>query len=332
MKIDWSSLRELIAAHQVFVITSHVRPDADALGSEIGLAQVLQALGKTTRIINTSPTPPNLKFLDPAGEVKQLGATATNADILTAEVQLIVDTSAWQQLSDVGKVYREGKVPRAVIDHHVSADDLQALEFKDTSREATGALIYELAGVLGVTPNAAAAQALFAAMATDTGWFRFSATSSETYRVAGELIRCGATPHVIYKELYETATLARLHLAGRVLSKVVLENDGALAYTTVSAEDFSQTGALPSDTEDLVNECLRIAGTQAAFIAIEQPNRQVKISFRSRNDVNVAAIAERFNGGGHRQAAGATLPGPLTQAVAQALTVMKEQLSAVRDV
>lgn len=136
---------------------------------------------------------------------------------------------------------------------------------------------------------------------------------------------------MVYKELYETATLARLHLAGRALSKVVLENEGALAYTTVSAEDFSATGALPSDTEDLVNECLRIAGTQAAFIAIEQPNRQVKISFRSRNDVNVAAIAERFNGGGHRQAAGATLPGPLTQAVAQALTVMKEQLSAVRS-
>ncbi len=331
MKIDWTSLQKLIAGHQVFVITSHVRPDADAIGSEIGIAQVLQALGKTTRIINTSPMPPNLKFLDPAGEVRQLGATATNADILTAEVQLIVDTSAWQQLSDVGKVFRESKAPRAVIDHHVSADDLQAFEFKDTTSEATGSLIFELAGVLGVTPNAHAAQALFAAIATDTGWFRFSATSSETYRIAGELIRCGACPATIYRELYEQGTLARVHLAGRILSRVKLEENGALAYTSVSVDDFTETGALPSDTEDLVNECLKIAGTQAAFIAIEQANKQVKVSFRSRNDVNVAAIAERFNGGGHRQAAGATLPGPLTQAVAQALTVMKEQLAAVRS-
>lgn len=329
MKIDWSVLQQLIATHQVFVITSHVRPDADAIGSEIGLAQVLQALGKTTRIINTSPTPPNLKFLIPTGEVKQLGATATNADILSAEVQLIVDTSAWQQLSDVGKVYREGKVPRVVIDHHVSADDLQAIELKDTTREATGSLIYELATVLGVTPNATAAQAMFAAIATDTGWFRFSATSSETYRIAGELILCGANPATIFRELYEQGTLARVQLAGRILSRVKLEEGGKLAYTSVSQEDFAVDQLLPSDTEDLVNECLKIAGTQAAFIAIEQANRQVKVSFRSRNDVNVAAIAERFNGGGHRQAAGATLPVPLTQAIVQALTVMKEQLSAV---
>lgn len=329
MNIDWKPLQELIATHQTFVITSHIRPDADAIGSEIGLAQVLQALGKTTRIVNTSPMPPNLKFLDPTGEVKHLGTTATNADILTADVQLIVDTSAWQQLSDVGKVYREGKAPRAVIDHHVSADDLQALEFKDTTREATGALIYELAGVLGVTPNPIAAQALFAAIATDTGWFRFSATSCDTYRVVGELVRCGAVPAVIYRELYEQGTVARVHLAGLILSRVTLDVEGRLAYTWVAQEDFQQTGALPSDTEDLVNECLKIAGTQAAFIAIEQANKQVKVSFRSRNEVNVAAIAERFKGGGHRQAAGATLSGPLTQAVAQALTVMKEQLAAV---
>lgn len=329
MNIDWSPLQKLITAHQVFVITSHVRPDADAIGSEIGLAQVLQALGKTTRIVNTSATPPNLKFLDQANEVRQLGTTATPEDILTAEVQLIVDTSAWQQLSDVGKVYREGKAPRVVIDHHVSSDDMQAIELKDTSREATGALIYELAGVLGVKPNPIAAQAIFAAIATDTGWYRFSATTSETYRIAGELIQCGANPAAIFRDLYEQGTLARVLLAGRILSRVKMDADGKLAYTSVSQEDFAETGALPSDTEDLVNECLKIAGTQAAFIAIEQANRQVKVSFRSRNEVNVAAIAEKFHGGGHRQAAGATFPGPLTQAVAQALTVMKEQLSAV---
>ena len=97
MNIDWTPLQQLIATHQTFVITSHIRPYADAIGSEIGLAQVLQALGKTTRIVNTSPMPPNLKFLDPTGEVKHLGTTATNADILSADVQLIVDTSAWQQ-------------------------------------------------------------------------------------------------------------------------------------------------------------------------------------------------------------------------------------------
>lgn len=329
MNIDWSPLKSLLAEHQTFLITSHVRPDADAIGSEIGLAEVLKALGKTPRIINTSPTPPNLRFLDPAGDVKQLGVSATLDDIRTTDAQLIVDTSAWQQLSDVGKAFRELTTPRVVIDHHVSADDLRAIELKDTTREATGSLIYELAGALGVRPNAHAAQALFAAIATDTGWFRFPATTGETYRIIGELIGCGAVPHAIYRELYEQGTLARVRLAGRVLSRVVLDLDGRLAYTSVSWSDFEELGAVSSDTEDLVNECLKIAGTQVAFIAIEQANKQVKVSLRSRTTVNVAAVAEQFGGGGHKQAAGVTLPGPLTQAVQQALTSLKAAVAAI---
>jgi phosphoesterase RecJ-like protein len=330
MKLDWTPLRQLLDSKQTFVITSHVRPDADAIGSELGLAGVLQQLGKTTRIVNTSPTPPHLLFLDPQREVLQLGVTATPDDILHADVHVIVDTSAWLQLSDVGKVFRESTVPRVVIDHHVSADDLRAIELKDTTREATGALIYELAETLELKPTPAAATALFAAIATDTGWFRFAATSGETMRVAGKLIDCGAEPHVVFRELYEQATLARLRLAGRVLSRVTLDCAGALAYTSVPWSDFEELGAVSSDTEDLVNEGLKIAGTLAAFIAIEQQNRQVKVSFRSRTEVNVAQIAEQFGGGGHKQAAGATLPGPLPKAIEQALAAMKSALASRR--
>ncbi len=327
MKIDWQPLRELFDAHTRFVITSHVRPDADALGSEIGLAQVLHEIGKEAIIVNVSATPPHLKFLDPAGEVRQLGVTASVEDVKSAEAHLIVDTSAWVQLSDIGKVFRDSGKPRAVIDHHVSSDDLGAIILKDTEREATGSLIYELSQELGVTLSPAAATALFAAIATDTGWFRFSATTSETMHVVGELIRCGAVPHAIFRELYEQGTLSRVRLAGRVLSQVALDCDGKLAYTTAEWSDFEELGALPSDTEDLVNEGLKIVGTKAAFIAIEQQNRQVKVSFRSRTDVNVAAVAEQFGGGGHKQAAGATLPGPFPNAVQRALEAMRAALA-----
>ncbi|OYW18629.1 MAG: hypothetical protein B7Z55_10270 [Planctomycetales bacterium 12-60-4] len=142
MNIDWSPIRQILDAHERFVITSHIRPDADALGSELGLACVLRELGKTATIINVSPTPPNLKFLDPDCEVRQLGATATAADVLAADAHLIVDTSAWGQLSDMGKIFQESTKPRAVIDHHVSSDDLKAVNLKDTTRESTGSLIY----------------------------------------------------------------------------------------------------------------------------------------------------------------------------------------------
>ncbi len=331
MNINWEPLRQIIQAHQRFVISSHVRPDADAIGSEIGLARVLETLGKTVRIVNTSATPANILFLDPTRQAQQLGTAAKPEDVLQAEVHIIVDTSSWAQLSDVGKLMRESSAKRVVIDHHVSCDDLGAVEFKNTSSEATGSLIFQLSEALGVTVGAEAATALFAAIATDTGWFRFSAVSAETMRIAGRLIECGASPPAIYRELYEQGTLAKMHLVGRALNRMKIDCDGELAYTTIEWSEFVESGAVSADTEDLVNECLKVAGTKGAFIAIEQQNKQVKVSFRSRVEaLNVAAVAEKFTGGGHRVASGATLAGPFPVAVGKALEAMKEAVYAAR--
>jgi phosphoesterase RecJ-like protein len=259
--------------------------------------------------------------------VQQFGTGDTVSAVQQAQLHIVVDTSSWAQLADVGVAMRNSTAQRVVIDHHVSSDDLGATEFKDPTREATGALIGDLANSLNWPIPAAAAHALFAAIATDTGWFRFAATTGETFRMAGRLVDLGAQPHAIYRELYERGSLARMHLIGRALQRIVLDCDGQLAYTSISRADFSETGAQPSDTEDLVNECLKVAGTKAAFIAIEQVNRQVKVSFRSRTDVNVAAVAEQFSGGGHKQASGATLSGPLSSATQQALEAMRNALS-----
>jgi phosphoesterase RecJ-like protein len=147
-------------------------------------------------------------------------------------------------------------------------------------------------------------------------------------RVAARLIDLGARPDVLYRQLYEQYSLGRLRLAGIVLSRVTLDCDGRMAYTWVEAADFGRSGARPVDTEDLVNECLKIAGTQCAFIAVEQLNKSVKISFRSRTGVDVAAVAEQFGGGGHKQAAGATLPGALTEATQRVLAAMRGALGA----
>lgn len=330
MTIDWEPLRPILDAHQRFVISSHVRPDADAIGSEIGLARILQALGKQTTIINYSPTPPNLAFLDPGHEVRQLGVTATADDIQAAQVHFIVDTSSWIQLNDVGKVMKTAGSLKVVIDHHVSSDDLGATVFKDVQCEATGSLIYDLAQFLGVQLPSDAASALFTAIATDTGWFRFSAVTSQTLRRIAHLMELGAVPAQIYRELYEQSTLARQHLVGRALSRMTLDCGGQLAYLSIPWSDFVETGAVSSDTEDLVNECLTVTGTRGAFIAIEMQSRQVKVSFRSRTEaLNVAAIAEQFGGGGHRQAAGATLPGPLPDAVAKARGAMAAVLTTL---
>jgi bifunctional oligoribonuclease and PAP phosphatase NrnA len=326
MTIDWQPLRDVIETNDRFVLSSHARPDADAIGSELGLAGLLEQMGKSVRIVNPSAAPSNIEFLDPGRRVLVLGDTITEDEALEADVHIVVDTSAWSQLGPVGGVLKKTQACKIVIDHHVSSDDLGALEFKDGRAEATGALIFRLAEFLGSTITPVIATALYTAIATDTGWFRFPSTTGDTMRIIGRLIDFGASPPLIYQSLYEQYSLARVRLAGRVLGRVEVECNGRLAYVWVRHDDFAATGAGPADTEDLVNECLRIAGTDCAFILVEQKDERVKVSFRSRTDVNVAAIAEQFGGGGHKQAAGAGLSGSLTEALAKVLSAMKAAL------
>lgn len=323
MTVDWEPLRAIINNNQRFVLTSHVRPDADALGSEIGMERILKSLGKDVRIINQSPTPPRLAFLDPEQRILQFGKAVSAEETLDTDVHMILDTSARIQLQTTGKVFERSNAVKVIIDHHVSSDALGAIEFKDTSAAATGQLVYQAAIALGYSLDTEAATALYCALATDTGWFRFPATSAETMRVGAGLIELGANPAALYEQLYERYTLARMRLAGRSLQRITPEFDGRLAHTYIRWDDYAETGAMPPDTEDLVNECMRVAGTQSAFILIEQSNRQIKCSFRSRAGTNIAVVAEQFGGGGHQQAAGAILSGPIAEARVKVLAALK---------
>lgn len=323
MAIDWQPLHEIIEANRRFILSSHVRPDADAIGSEMALARMLEERGKSVRIANPSHMPSHLAFLDPDGRAQKIGEGIAEDDIIDTDVHIILDTSAWKQLQDVGKAFKKSQAVKVVVDHHASADDLGAVEFKDTRAEATGTLVFHLGESLDATITPEIARALFSAIATDTGWFRFPSTNADTLRIAALLIDSGAEPHILYERLYEQYSLSRLKLTGRVLSRVHLECGGKLAYTIVEWNDFVETGAKPAETENLVNECLKIAGARGAFIAVEQQNGTVKFSFRSRGDLNVARVAEKLGGGGHKQAAGAVLPGPLPEAQARVLAEIK---------
>jgi phosphoesterase RecJ-like protein len=323
MKIDWMPLREIIAGRNRFVLTTHVRPDADAIGSEVAMAGLLEQLGKEVRIINASVVPPRLEFLDPDRKCLQIGTHFSEAEACDADVHIILDTSSWSQLAEVGRVFKKTTAQKVVIDHHVWAEDLGALNLKDTDAEATGSLVFQFAQAMGLAITPVIGTALFAAIATDTGWFRFPSTTGETMRTIGHLIDCGIQPAVLYRKLYEQYTLARIKLAGRVLTRMMLDCGGKLAWTYVTLVDYRETGALPPDTEDLVNECLTVGEVEAAFILIEQSNGNVKASLRSRSHIDVSRIAGNFDGGGHKQAAGAILPGPMENAQTKILAAMK---------
>lgn len=327
MTIDWPGLATIIHDHQRFLLTSHIRPDCDALGSELGMAGILDALGKDVRIVNGHATPPNLAFIDPEQRIETIGEDVQISDLDDREVLIVLDTSAWAQLGPMGDVLKQTNAQKIIIDHHVSQDDLGATAFKNTTAEATGRLICEAAEHLGVALTPAIATPLFAAIATDTGWFRFGSATETTYTTAAALISAGASPAKIYGQLYEQDTLGRVKLRGRILARATCELDGRLAHTFVLKEDFPETGALPSDTEDVVNMTLAIAGTEVAVIMVEQAEGGFKLSFRSRSQVDCSQMAANFNGGGHKAAAGAFASGTLDEVQPRVLDVVRAAMS-----
>ena len=328
MSVNWKRFADQISHYKSFVLVSHVRPDCDALGSELGMAMVLRHIGKEVRIINAHRVPPALQFLDPAGNIEVLGDDVEAEDI-TADCFMILDTSAWVQLGDMADVIRSASCDKMVLDHHVGEDDLGATMYKDYQAEATGTLVVQAADALGVPLTRQMAQPLFAAIATDTGWFRFASVTAETYRVIARLIDAGVVPAEVYGDLYERDTLARLKLRGLILSRTQSELDGALMYTWVERPDFEALGALPSDTEDSINLTLAVENTKAAVIFVGQKNGGFKMSFRSRCDLDCNEIAQRFGGGGHKAAAGAFQEGTLDDVRGRVLPVVIEELKKV---
>ncbi len=310
MSVDWPRFAEIISAHQKFILTSHIRPDCDALGSILGLSGVLKALGKETVVVTGDPTPPNLAFIDPEQEIKTLGEDITAAELEDAEVLIICDTSAFAQLGPMSDVVRNTKAKKLLVDHHMGEDELGAEIFKNTSAAATGRLIVEIAEQLGVPLTPEIATPLYAALATDTGWFRFNSVSPTTMQIGAKLIEAGARPQDIYTELYEQDSLARLKLRGTIIARTETLLDGRLAHTHVFRDDLEKTGAEPTDTEDVINLTLGVKGVEAAVIFVELPDGRFKLSFRSRCDLDCSQVAGNFAGGGHKAAAGASIDGP----------------------
>jgi phosphoesterase RecJ-like protein len=322
--IEWGPLLQLFQAHRTFLLSTHIRPDGDGLGSCLALAEVLRGLGKQVRVSVASSLPPRYRFLDPDGTIERFDGKAPQTP---TEVLGILDTGTWNQLGDFAAYVRDFPGSRFVIDHHQTQDDLGAVCFVDTNAEATGRLVFELCRFLTDPLPERAASFLFVALAMDTGWFRHSNTTAATFNLAGELVRAGARPDALYERLFEDNTLPRLKLMGLVLDRLQVASAGRVAYTELRRADYAVTGALPQDTEDLVNFTRSLAGVDVGLFFMEQPRGGIKISFRSRG-VDVARIAEQFGGGGHRLASGAVIHGTLEDARERVLTAVASALRA----
>lgn len=326
MPVDWSPFVELVRKHQRFLMTTHVRPDGDGLGSILALCDALERQGKEVDLVIASPMPARYQFLDRENRIVQFSPPADR--LRRTEVAMVLDTGTWNQLENVGPFLRELNAAKVVIDHHMTQDDLGAQRFVDTTAEATGRLVYEAIVALGGPLSEKAASDLFVALAMDTGWFRHSNTRPATFALAEKLVAHGARPEALYEQLFEQNTLSRLKLTGLVLQRLQLQGDNRVAFTEIRLDDYAASGAIPPESEDLINYARSVIGVEVGLLFMEQPRGGVKVSFRSRSRIDVAKIAERFGGGGHRLASGAVLNTNLDEAKRQVLDAVLAALTS----
>jgi phosphoesterase RecJ-like protein len=323
MPLDWSPLIAFLHQYQRPLLVTHRSPDADGLGAQLALHEVLRDLGKQPRIAIPSRLPPRYLFLDPKRKVVEDFQPEAFTD---RDSVVVLDTGTWNQLSDLGEWLKASPLPRAVVDHHRTQDDLGGLQFVDVSAEATGRLAYELIVALGAPVSPTVANHLFMALATDTGWFRHPNTTPATFALAAELMARGANPSLLYEQLYETASLTRYRLIGVALERLQVRAEGQIAFTEIFLTDYPATGSQPGDTEDLINYPRSIEGVEAALVFIEQFDGSTKVSLRARSRVDVSKIAEQFGGGGHRLASGARVERPLARVRDEVLQAVEQAL------
>lgn len=312
MPLDWTPFVNFVRPHSRFLLLTHVRPDGDALGSQLAMANLLEQLGKQARVVIGSRFPDRYGFMDPAKRIERY--TSQSDCYSWADAIVVLDTGTWNQLGECGPPMQQKQVPKFVIDHHLTQDDLGATRHVDIQSEATGRLVYEAFEAHGKMPPADAATAMFIAVAMDTGWFRHSNMRADTFALAEKLMLAGAKPEWIFEQLYERNSLGRMRLNGRVFERMTLELNNRVCCTEVYLKDYPETGSVPADTEDFVQYTRAIADVEVGLMFIEQVDGRVKVSFRSRETVNVADVAKGFGGGGHARAAGATVAGPIAAA------------------
>ncbi|MBL7832857.1 MAG: DHH family phosphoesterase [Cyclobacteriaceae bacterium] len=314
---------------QVVIVTHH-KPDADALGSSLGLAGYLNKKGHSVTVITPSDYPEFLHWMP--GNAGVLALDKGNQKLITekinqAEIIFCLDFSALNRVQDLTTILRDAPGKKVMIDHHLEPEGFADFVKWDVRAASTAQLIFNLICELGDEHliDANIADCLYAGLMTDTGSFRHSNTRHEEFAVAGELVRLGADPSKVSKLIYDTNTLERLRLMGFVLSeKLKVLPEYRTAYMTLSADELKRLGSQTGDTEGLVNYGLSIKGIKLS-VMIHERKDSVKLSLRSLGEFSVNEMARKhFEGGGHRNASGGSSSLSLDQTLQKFLSILPE--------
>jgi phosphoesterase RecJ-like protein len=309
------AILEVLRRGERFLVCSHSRPDGDAVGSMLAMGMLLNQMGKHADLVTADPIPPIYRALPGAGDIRFAIHVHGHYD---AVVLLECDGLARTKLRGLEEFFTIN------IDHHLTGSDFADLNWIDRDAASVGELVYRMVKAAGADLTPEMATCLYTTVLTDTGSFAYGSTSAATFALAHELTLAGADPVRIAQDVYFSTSAARMLLLGAALGN--LKREGRLAWLWVTHDDIARSGATEDDCEGIVNYALYIAGVEAAVFLRELPEERIRLSLRSKRALNVAAIAQRLGGGGHENAAGCTLEGPLSRARYEILEELRTAL------
>jgi len=323
-------LKPLVEKARTVALCTHVNPDGDGIGAEICLHRYFRAIGILSRIINTEGLPLRYRFLDESGAVEVYDAEQ-HADFLRdADLIFMLDNSSVPRLGPLEASVRASRATTVCIDHHDVVEPFWNINIVDEEASATGELVFQIVKALGGTVDMEGAQAAYVSLVTDTGYFRFSKTSPRSHEAAAEMLALGVRPPRVYQEVYERNSMALVRLSGVALSSLKREEEGKLAWILLTHKQVADCDAAREDLSDVVNSLLAIDGVRIAVMLKELGGGRIKLSFRSKESLDVNRVAAIFSGGGHRNASGAVISGTLDDSIERVLAPCRELLRSGR--
>jgi len=317
---------EAIRKYDNYLITSHINVEGDAIGSEIALFYMAKQLGKNAMMVNSDPVPDRYKFL-PSWDKIIIG---NNIGIKKYSNVVITDCPTIERSGKIAPLLKVPKVKVNVIniDHHVSNENFGDFNWVDPDASSCGEMVYKLYKEMGLSITDDIATALYVAILTDTGSFRYDSTTSETHRICGDLIKLGIKPAKIAEKVYETKDIGDMELLSKALSTIKVTKNGKIAYMFVTKKMLDDTKMTPDRTDGFINFARSIERTEISLFFREdlEDTEKIHVGFRSKGSANVNVLATKFGGGGHPKASGSVLTGPLDKVIAKVLKTAEEFL------
>jgi phosphoesterase RecJ-like protein len=304
---------DFIGRHDRFVITAHETPDGDAIGSECAMARALTRLGKRVLVLNADPMPRKFRFVDVDDVVKVLEDPGQLPTDLEKWALLMLDTNDVRNIGQIATLVLPRVKEYFIIDHHENEGDLLAGNYVQRSASSTAEILHPLFAALGVEIDHPMALALYTAIVYDTGSFIYPKTTALTFEIARDLVSLGVEPNVVYANVYESNSISALMLHARVLSTLELALGNRVALLTMRREMITESGGIYEEADGLINIPLKSEDIRVSVFFKENPDGLMRCSMRSKGAIDVAEIAQRFGGGGHRTAAGFKCRAPLAE-------------------